>query len=216
VRDDATDRDIEVAVTSALDTVVRDRGLRRHLRDDRLRGVAEVLVRWEVVVAAVGADAAEERYERLVGHPPPADLLGRDVVAAGAPERGDPAGASTRARAVAQRTRRVSGPVVEDTALLEELSEAESVEANPDDDPRKELGFDHAVWLEEWLESTVGSAAFDGIEVAVDDHPEVGFALHEDREVPFVSAPHLHPEDVRAVVVEALAELCGAGDDPAV
>jgi hypothetical protein len=161
------------------------------------------------------------RLRRLAGERAPASEARRDetdgdveVARVGGPERGDPSGASTPARALADRPRRLPEPTVEDQAILEELSEAVSVEANADDDPRKQLGFDHVVWLEEWLESTVGGAAFDGLEEAVAEHPDVVAALHEDREMLFVSAPALHPDDVRALVIGLLAEPHADGGGP--
>lgn len=204
---DASDAELEAATSTVLETLLRDRKLRRHLRNPRIRAVAEGLAQWEVIVAAVGPDSAEARYDQLTGREP-ADkrtAASSEHVASTHLRSAGPGASRQSARRVARRRQRLGPPAVEDPDVVTGLSHAIEVEPTPDDDPRKELGYEHAVWLEDWLELAVGETAFDGLEAAVAEHPQVIASLHEDREQLFVAAPSLHPEDVRTIVAELLA-----------
>ena len=64
---DASDAALEAASTAVSDLVARDRRLRRPLRDPGVMTLIDALVTWEVVVAAVGTDAAEARWRELRG-----------------------------------------------------------------------------------------------------------------------------------------------------
>lgn len=107
---------------------------------------------------------------------------------------------------ILRRPRRLPDPAVEDAATLEGLLEAVDVRPATDRDPVQHAGYDHSVWLEEWLELAVGEDVFTRLEEAVSNHPDVVAAMHEDRETFYVAAPTLHPDDVRAVIINALAD----------
>lgn len=85
------------------------------------------------------------------------------------------------------------------------LAEAVRAEPSSDDDPLHRDGYEHYLWLEEWMELAVGAETFDRVEGAVTAHPLVDAAMHMDREVLYVAAPTLPPEDVRQVVLATVA-----------
>ena len=193
---DASDAQLEAAIAAVGGEVARDRKLRRPLRNTAVRIIVDSLIAWEVVVAAVGKNAAEARFHALRGGstsavspdvPPPAQDPSPPVPA-------------KPARTVRARPRRL--PDVQVHPGL-----AESVHAEPTDngDPLHHDGYEHYLWLEEWMELAVGADAFDRVEEAVAAHPLVDAAMHLDREVLYVAAPTLHPEDVRQIVLAVLA-----------
>ena len=208
LRPAATDAELETAARRVLHDVTRDRKLRRFFRDPRSHDIAGSLVTWEVVLHVVGRDHAEARFAALRGLPPPEPPSPRSE---GIAESAATAASATAAqlppadspRRIMRRPRRLPEPRLPDA--LADLLEAVSVEANTPTDPRYSLGYDHAVWLEEWLELAVGAGPFDALEAAVAAHGDVVGALHEDREQLFVAAPSLHPEDVRTIVIDVLA-----------
>lgn len=204
---EATDAELLAAVDRAVERMEADRRLRRVLRQDRMREVARILATGDVVSAAVGLEAADDRLRRLQGLPP-VDAAPPQPTPSPSPSPAQPRRPALpevreSPRRVAARPRQLPPP---GGGVPASLLEAVQVEANPVDDPRRDLGYDHAVWLEEWLGFAVGEdIILAGLEAAVAAHPQVLDALHEDREQLFVAAPALHPSDVRTIVVGALA-----------
>lgn len=198
---DASDAALATAITTVRDLVARDRKLRRPLRDTGVRSVVDSLVTWEVVVAAVGKDAAEARWLELHGRERTADPSPVTPPTGPIPDTAVPALPAETARTVRRRRRRLPDVHVP-------LGLAEAVRAQPsgDADSLHRDGYEHDLWLEEWLELAVGAETFACLESAVAAHPLVDVALHEDREVLYVAAPTLNPEDVRQIVLAALAD----------
>lgn len=209
----ASDAQLHAAFDAVGRELGRDRKLRRPLQDGTIRSIVDSLVMWEVLVAVVGKDAAEARWFALRGVEPPA------ADAEPAPDRGavpppppppppppGPTGPAASARSVARRPRRLP-----DVHVDPGLADAVHAEPTSATDPLRRDGYDHSLWLEEWLELAVGTTAFDGLEAAVRAHPAVDAAMHMDREVLYVAAPALHPEDVRQVVLGALADAYDPG-----
>ncbi|WP_380169747.1 hypothetical protein [Jannaschia sp. R86511] len=139
------------------------------------------------MVVAVGAHAAEARWVELATR---GRIFDRS-----------PAGTTEPPEALDGRARRLADVQV-DAGLAEAVHVASLDEGSSEDSD----DYEHVLWLEEWLELAVGAEALHALEAAVAAHPLVEDANHEDREVLSVAAPTLHPEDVRQVVLEVLAE----------
>lgn len=195
---DASDAELEDAIDAVGGVVARDRKLRRPLRNTTVRSVVDSLIAWEVVVAAVGKNAAQARWHALRGGE-------RTAVASSEvspPERGpSPSVPAKPARIVRKRPRRLP-----DVQVHPGLVESVHAEPTGGDDPLHDDGYEHHLWLEEWMELAVGGEAFDRLEAAVTAHPMVDVAMHMDREVLYVAAPTLHPADVRQIVLAVLAD----------
>lgn len=197
---DASDSALRTATSAVQDQVARDRRLRRPLREPGVRSIVDTLVSWEVVVAAVGKEAAEARWRELKGmDPAPAPSSDGSTAAAEPAPAAGPTAPAEPARRVRRRRRRLP-----DVPVHPALAEAVRVQPSSDRDPVHGDGYEHDLWLEEWLELAVGAEAFSRLEAAVAAHPLVDVALHEDREVLYVAAPTLSPEDVRQVVLAVL------------
>ncbi len=195
---DASDAELEAAIDAVGGAVARDRKLRRPLRNTTVRSVVDSLIAWEVVVAAVGKDAAEARWLALRGRERTAVASSDAPPPAPGPSPSVPA---RSARTVRKRPRRLP-----DVQVHPGLAESVHAEPTGGDDPLHRDGYEHHLWLEEWMELAVGAEAFDRLEVAVTDHPLVDVAMHMDREVLYVAAPTLHPADVRQIVLTVLAD----------
>jgi hypothetical protein len=163
-------------------------------------GVAEAYRSHRVrATAAVGKDAAEARWLALRG--------GDDPTTATSPEEPPPTeGLSPSVPARSAPTVRARPRRLPDLQVHPGLAESVHAEPSGDDDPLHRDGYEHYLWLEEWMELAVGADAFDRLEAAVAAHPLVDAAMHMDREVLYVAAPTLHPEDVRQVVLAVLAD----------
>jgi hypothetical protein len=194
---DASNAQLEAAIAAVGGEVARDRKLRRPLRNRTVRSLVDSLIAWEVVVATVGTDAAEARWLALRGgeRPTAASL----EVPPSAEAAASPSVPARSASSVQARPRRLP-----DVQVHPGLSESVHVEPTGDDDPLHRDGYEHYLWLEEWMELAVGVDAFDRVEGAVAAHPLVDAAMHMDREVLYIAAPTLHPEDVRQVVLAVL------------
>lgn len=206
VRSDAEDHELEAAAARLLEDLARDRKLRRPLRDDTVREIALALVTWEVVRASVGPERAEARYAALRGYDPSPPPATPPASGEGAAWQHPPDGPAEPARQVGRRQRRLDDPAVSEAQVAGGLLDAVRAEPAADDDPQHDDGFDHYVWLEEWLEFAVGREVFDGLEAGVAAHADVTAAFHQDREVLYVAAPTLHPDDVRAVVLALITD----------
>lgn len=195
---DASDAQLEAAIDAIGGMVARDRKLRRPLRDTTVRSVIDSLIAWEVVVVVVGKDAAEARWLALRGREGTA-VASSEV---SPPVRGPtPAVPARSARNVRKRPRQLP-----DVQLHPGLVESVHAEPTGGADPMHRDGYEHHLWLEEWMELAVGAEAFDRLEAAVTAHPMVDVAMHMDREVLYVAAPTLHPADVRQIVLAVLAD----------
>lgn len=113
----------------------------------------------------------------------------------------EPALSAEPARKVRSRTRQLP-----DVPVDLGLAGAVCCEASADDDPLHRDGYEHSLWLDEGLELAVVPDAFNRLEAAVSGHPLVDVAMHMDREVLYVAAPTLHPDDVRQLVLDTLAD----------
>lgn len=195
---DASDAQLKAAIDAVGGVVARDRKLRRPLRNTTVRSVVDSLIAWEVVVAAVGNDAAEARWLALRGRERTA--VASSVVPPPVPGP-SPSMPARSARTVRKRPRQLP-----DVQLHPGLVESVHAEPTGRDDPLHRDGYEHHLWLEEWMELAVGAEAFDRLEAAVTAHPMVEAAMHMDREVLYVAAPTLHPADVRQIVLAVLAD----------
>jgi hypothetical protein len=195
---DASDAQLEAAIVVVRGEVARDRKLRRPLRNATVRGLVDSLITWEVVVTAVGKETADARWHALRGLTP--------TVAASPDEPPLPDGPSPTVPAKSARSVRARHRRLPDVQVHTGLAGSVHAEASGDDDPLHRDGYEHSLWLEEWLEIAVGAGAFARVEEAVAAHPLVDAAMHMDREVLYVAAPTLHPEDVRQVVLVVLAD----------
>ncbi|MFA9428644.1 hypothetical protein [Egicoccus sp. AB-alg2] len=204
----ATDGQLEQAIEQVSAAIHDDRRLRRFFRQgEAASGIARSLVTWEILVAAVGERCAEARLNVLRGLPPPRSPLAEQVTEAQTElgPRRIPGSVVESSRRVKRRAERLPPPTVADKRVLRGLREAVSVQPTEPDDPVHAEGYDHAVWLEDWLGFAVGDEALADLEGRIAAHPEVLAAEHEDRECLFVAAPDLHPEDVRRLVIDLLA-----------
>lgn len=195
---DASDAQLKAAIDAVGGVVARDRKLRRPLRNTTVRSVVDSLIAWEVVVAAVGNDAAEARWLALRGRERTA--VASSVVPPPVPGP-SPSMPARSARTVRKRPRQLP-----DVQLHPGLVESVHAEPTGRDDPLHRDGYEHHLWLEEWMELAVGAEPFDRLEAAVTAHPLVEAAMHMDREVLYVAAPTLHPADVRQIVLAVLAD----------
>lgn len=202
---DADDAQLVAASQQVLAALDRDRKLRRPLREPTVRAIAEALATWEVVLAAVGPEEAEARYHVLRGLEPP-EATPEEATPPEEPAwHRPPDGPAEPPHRIRRRKRRMADPDLTAEQVAGGLRAAVTAEPTPADDPTREDGFDHSLWLEEWLELAIGGVAFRALEATVAAHPDVTGVLHQDREVLYVAAPGLHPDDVRALVIGIVA-----------